>query len=228
VIQPSAVITSKDGLEHTLTAEDALWAARAASWESYGAKHPSSTPTDAQDVLWALTQRYARWRGQGKDFDFVHSTRTFSQPLSPKWASKDASGCRARPDLCTDTILARRREAQNATWEDLKRRDAERGTRVVETVERWARGQLPNSLPRATNFAQPGVSKSHMEKNPTSEVIAKRGGHWYISDYPATKWDDDHVQVIPLTGSSVTLALKRGVIDFRDGFFDVLTLKWWT
>jgi len=225
-VLPTATITTKDGFEHPITPEDALWAARAVSWESFGKKHPKATDTDESDVLWAITQRYARWREVGKDFDFIHSTRTFSQPLSPKWASKSASGCRANPSRCTEAMLARREEAKRATWEDLARRDAERGTRVVETVRRWAHGKLPNSVPTATNFAVPSLSEKHIERNEYSKVIAKRGGHWYISDSPASKWDDDHVQVIGPPEVPVEQA-KLYLRDFTQGFVDVFTLKWW-
>lgn len=227
VITPTAAITSNDGLYHVLTPEDALWAARTVSWETYSSNHPSAGDTDAEDVLWTITQRYARWHGQGKTFDFIHSTRTFSQPLSPKWSSPEASGCKANPSLCTDAILARRKEARTATWADLEERDRERGTRVVETVRRWARGDLPNPLQRSTNFAQPGVASSHMEKNPSSQIVAKRGGHWYIADSPATRWEPNHVKVVDLgadPGAQARAAWQR----FAHRFLKTFTLDWWT
>ena len=67
-----------------------------------------------------------------------------------------------------------------------------------------------------------------MKNNPSSRVVSKRGGHWYIADSPATKWDADHVKVLPLATQPPVVRVRHNFRELRDGFFDTLTLKWWS
>ena len=228
--QNAAIITSDGAVRVQLTDADVLWAARSCAGEILARGHESATETDEADVLWTLTQRYVRWLQLGKDFDFTASTRSFSQPINPKWESLDAAGCRAYPSACTPEKMARRAALREAGWGDLAALDAANGTRIVESTRLWAAGRLLNTVPNATNFAVPKVAANYMAQNPKSVVVAKRGGHWYISDPPATRWPIDHVLIESPDGRYVAGVGQRDrfrlqTVAAARAFWDTVTLQ---
>lgn len=224
-VQPGRIVTSDGTVSVQITPEDMLWAARSVAGEILSPKSSAAGPTDEADVLWTLTQRFVRWLKLGKDLSFIASTRGFSQPINPIWASLEASGCQRHPELCTKAHLKRRQEITTATWEDLAARDAARGTRVVETTRLWAEGRLRNTVPRSTNFAIPTVSASHIEGMPGAEVVVKRGGHWYISDPPATRWPDGFVMVESPDRRFVSGEDTKPKTEVFQAFWDALTVR---
>jgi hypothetical protein len=227
------IFTTNGRYHIQLTPEDALWAARGTSWEIHSRRSDSATEKDESDVLWTLTQRAIRWRQLGKDLSFSASTRSFSQPINPQWAK---GGVKCRPGSayhgtadCSDTRLEVREMATAATWADLRERDEKRGTHVVEAVQKWAQGQLANTVPRATNFAVPAVSRNYVAQTRGAEVVAERGGHWYISDPPATRWPFDFVQIISADGTFVAGVNVSGQDRLRyafQNFFRSFSLHW--
>jgi hypothetical protein len=212
-----------------LSQSDLLWAARATSGEVLPKSNPEATDDDAADVLWTLTQRHAWWLQQGKTFSFAHTVRGFSQPISPKWASADASGCQAHPELCSEAKLAQRQALIGASWAELRARDEQRGTLVVAAVRAWAEGRLPNTVPGVTNFATPAVAQNHVEGTSGSRVVVKRGGHWYISDPPATRWPVNYVVIEGADGRVAGVEGKRRwrrhVASAAAEFWDTITLQ---
>lgn len=212
-----------------LSQSDLLWAARATSGEVLPKSNPEATDDDEADVLWALAQRHAWWLQQGKTFSFEHTVRGFSQPISSKWSSPQGAGCQAHPELCSDAKLAQRQALIGATWAELRARDEQRGTQVVATVRAWAEGRLLNTVPGVTNFAQPAVAQSHMEGAAGARVVAKRGGHWYISDPPATRWPTDYVVIEGadgrIAGSEPKRRWRKHTAVAAREFWDTLTLQ---
>jgi hypothetical protein len=224
------IITSDGQFRVRLTDDDVLWAARSCAGETLSASHSKATATDAADVLWTLTQRYIRWLVLDKNISFIDSTRGFSQPVNPIWLDPNGKKCRASPDRCKPDTIKRRRFLHSASWGDLLKDDERRGTNVVYYTRLWAAGRLNNTVPNVTNFATPKVSRGHMQKSPKSEVRFKRGGHWYISDPPATRWPLDYVLMESPDGVYTTGVAHRDKVALQTvsaarEFWDTVTLQ---
>jgi hypothetical protein len=160
---------------YQLTDEDVLWAARAAVFE--GGHDPA-------DTLWTWTQMLATWRykryGTLKDI-----IRYQSQPVSPLWNRNGSKceGARRQNANCADRLLARRDLAQSISWERLLARSPGQ----MATVVKWATGKLRNPVPRAVDFAAPGVAAYFVRKNPGS-IYVKRAGNHFIATADSKQW----------------------------------------
>ena len=177
-----ATIVRSDGHRYTLTEEDVLWAARSAAYEGGDTKAGLST----------TTQRYMLPAMQEAFPSYTAFIRTFSAPISPHWA-RDGKFCRPGGDhhgtaVCSERILARRDEAQSITWAELRSRPPY----VLKLTEAWAHAELPNPVPRATNFAAPSLAASYLDRHPGAKLILK-AGNWYLAEPAAVFWNADHV-----------------------------------
>jgi hypothetical protein len=178
---------------YQLTPADVLWAARSAFYEG-------GSPAD---VLWAETQRFTTMRGSYSTF--AAFVQAFSQPINPKWRRTGefcrAGGKYASTDACSQARLARRDTAASITWSAMYKHKPE----LVAVVVAWANGQLPNPVPRVTNFADTTVA-AHWLKNNDGDVF-KHGANVFIVEGLARTWDRNHV----------TLQADDGAIASADG-----------
>jgi len=178
---------------YQLTPQDVLWAARSAFYEG-------GSPAD---VLWTETQRFTTMRGSFSTFAVF--VQAFSQPINPKWR-RTGEFCRpggkyAGTDACSPARLTRRDNAAMLSWATLYKRNPE----LVAVVLAWANGQLPNPVPRVTNFADTTVA-AHWLKNNDGDVF-KHGENVFIVEAASRTWDRNHV----------TLQADDGAVASADG-----------
>lgn len=174
-------IRSKDGWEYQITPTDVLWAARAADGEG----------GDAADTLWTWTQRYALPNFRRRYPTLTALIQAHSQPVNPIWR-RDGSRCRPGgrdhgTDRCSEARLRRRDEHATKPFSAID-------PRVQEKVLKWAKGQLPNPVPKSIDFANPPVTQSYLNRNPTARLI-KQAGNWFVSDFGSENWPADQVTI---------------------------------
>jgi len=179
-----ASIETADGGRIGLTDADVLWAARMAAFEG-------GNPADS---LWAVTQRAASFRR-----GFASTARAFSQPINPLWLRDGACCCgpgscpKGRnfcgdDRFCSERQYERRRLAQSASMEQLRRIDPA----AVQATLSWAKAELSNPVPRAVDFATPPIARSFVERNPGSKIIKTRGNA-FIATQSSRQWPKNYV-----------------------------------
>jgi len=195
VYELATVRTGDGAISFRLTPDDVLWTARAASREA---------DQEAPITTWAFTQRAVLFKQQlGDQATYTGVLRSFSQPINPIWA-RDGAMCRpggkyhGEPE-CSEAKLQAREWYTNATWEQLGAKHLQ----VLQVVAQWAKGKLPNPVPRVTNFAAPSVAQSFLSRNPRARLFYK-GDNWYIIDAGAVGWPDSYVQMIAPDGAVAT------------------------
>jgi hypothetical protein len=199
VYELSTVQTGDQAVVFQLTADDVLWTARAAAREA---------ASEAAITTWVFTQRAVLAMLKGGTASYTSVLRAFSQPINPIWA-RDGSMCRVggpyagKPE-CSEDKLQARDWYTHATWDQL---DAKHPN-VTAIVAQWAKGLLPNAVPRVTNFAAPAVAQSFLERNPGARLFYK-GDNWYIVDPGAVAWPDAYVRMVSPTGFIATAAPLR-------------------
>jgi len=165
-------IRSKDGYVYQVTPDDLLWLARSVQFE--GGDHPST--------MWTYAQRQVMRRRTGSLASLV---RAHSQPVNPLWESLSAAGCQRSPQRCSPAALERRRRARTMPWDNLR-------SEVRNKVVAWATAEMPNPVPRSTDFADGPVSRSFIARNPGTQIV-KQTGNWYLAEVPALGWPADFV-----------------------------------
>ena len=187
------------GFQYKLTDEDVLWAARMVYGEG-------GDERDAPAVLWTMTQLFtpqgkrSKWGNPNKwGTSFRELIQRYSQPINPRWTTPEgtrvASGimqgetslCYKAPDRCTSRYLERRRNFQSLSWERIP-------ARLRDITLRWARGDLPNPVPNAVEFANPPTSRGFLGRNPGS-VVVLRAGNWFIANRVSKTWPPGLVRV---------------------------------
>lgn len=163
------------GWSYTLTAADKLWAARMVEGEG--------PLEDAPAVLWTMTQLFAP-AGQRAKYGgmryrtFADLIRAYSQPINPRWAPSgdmcSPGGRGYATNACSVSRLERRAELARAPYSSL-----DPAKRAV--VERWFKGNLPNPVPGAIEFAAPNVSRSFLASHPGWSKMRTPGlANWYL------------------------------------------------
>lgn len=170
-------ITSSTGFAYTLSPEDKLWAAKMIKGE--GGSPPA--------VLWTMAARFAMARGAG----FAAFIRSYSQPINPRWY-RDGELCReggrfAGTDSCSETRLRKRERILAMAAADLRPE--------LLQVEQWARGQVPNPVPKAVHFADASVSQNCLDSGDCTRLVARLGGNWHLATAASDRWAPDHVRV---------------------------------
>lgn len=170
-------ITTSGGFAYTLSPEDKLWAARMISGEG-------GSPAA---VLWTMAARFAMARGTS----FATFIRSYSQPINPRWY-RDGEFCREGgrfhgTDSCAETRLRKRERILAMTAADLRPELAQ--------VEQWARGHVPNPVPKAVHFADASVSQNCLDNGDCTRLIAKLGGNWHMATRTSDRWAPDFVRV---------------------------------
>ena len=188
-------IRNGDGWSYTLTPTDKLWAGRMAQYEG----------GEAADVLWTMTQAYAKDAIHNAYPTFTRFIQAYSQPINPIWR-RDGSKCRPGGayhdrDECSAVRLERRDRAATIPW-------AELDANIREITDRWYAGTLPNPVPRAVEFAAPYVSEGFLARNPGSEVV-RRLDNWYIATASSLRWPANWVT---MDGSVAGIALVGGLV----------------
>jgi hypothetical protein len=139
------IIEGPGGFRYELTDDDLLWLARAV-WGEAGDRNERGGAA----VAWAMVQYHALVigrNGQRPAFSTLTALlRSYCQPINPRWASMDASGCRERPGDCSVGALDRRRQITNASWSSIP--SVPRGV-----VEQLAAGSLANPVPGMVDWA---------------------------------------------------------------------------
>lgn len=201
---PYALLRCKDGSSYQLTPNDVLWTARSVVYEG-------GRPAD---VLWTLGQRFLLLRENYPTFaGFVQA---FSQPVNPAW-SRTGEFCRAggkyaHTAYCSEDKLQRRDLAQHASWGDLMAKDPD----AVLATLKWANAELPNPVPRATNFAAPDEAQSYLNRHPEARLLAQRH-NWYIVEGVARNWSVDHVAMRSgASGAEAATALLKPPSKLRE------------
>lgn len=236
--QPLATIRSADGFAYQLTPQDELWAARLAVYE--GGFEPA-------DALWTVAQRQVYLAEvSGKNLTFSQTVRSFSQPLNPRWgpsgdycdpASDNYRRALADTD-CAPHRLRRRARAQNATWEQLRERDAE----AVEVARKWARGLVGNTVPRAMDFAIARRAYAAVERRKGAYVVRDRGkkrlpggkvkrDNVYIANGPTRRWTKNHVMIESPAGfvaaaGDIVPPEKARALAATESFWETFTGGW--
>ncbi len=198
-------IRSADGWSYRITPNDLLWLARAVQYEG----------GDPVATAWTYAQRLASFRSSS----LAELVRAHSQPINPAWDERTDPNCVAHPDRCrprqradgtwTRDPLEVRAEAASAPWDSLS---------VAPMLARWAKAEVPNPVPRATDFADAEVSSSFLRRHPDARVV-KRSGNWYLSEgsssapaRPSNAWPANFVSIA--FGSRVATAAGVGLVGF--------------
>lgn len=186
------------GTKLDLTDDDLLWAGRAAAREA-------SSGLGWTAVLWSWLQlgllHKERGRTQmpcreqpGRPLTFTWVVRCHSQPVNHFWRLRgSAEQVRVRSYLQSDA----------ATWEALETGRMANGQRapmqpkpgLKAHVYAWARGELPNPVPRLADFSAPGVS----DVPPGALVV---GGNAFFTEGESSRWPASYVTIEPATGLS--------------------------
>jgi hypothetical protein len=177
---PWAEIVAKNGFRYQLTDDDVLWSGRMVEGEGL---------PDAAMVLWSMAQRFAmlRWRSS-----FARFIRAYSQPINPIWRRTGTKCIAGSPyhggPRCSSSALDRRDRIASTSWDRLPE------TARRETL-RWARAEMPNPIPRATDFAAAGLVRRKLDRtsrtyDPNIRLVA-RGLNWFVSKPASRRWDSD-------------------------------------
>lgn len=219
-----AAIESVAGDHYRLTPDDAEWVIRMAVYEG----------SDPIPVLWTMAQRWVLFRYQGKQLTkFASFLRAFSQPINPKWA-RAGEFCRAggeyagRPE-CSEDKLIRRERAQTEPLASTIARSPELASAAIA----WLRGEAPNPVPRATDFAQEPVAESFLERHPEAEAILREPAascpscNVMIVTEDTARWPVNFVWMRAPSGAIADArGVGRGGDRFAAGFMQGLS-RWW-
>lgn len=177
-----------------LTADDLLWAGRAAAGEGVG------SAKGAAAVLWTWASRLAVSEYES----YGALVRAHSQPVSAIWLA-DGSKCRD-PDgewfgrsytdrrtgaevwPCSAARLAKRARLREVPWESL-------APFIRNAVVSFAWGMLPNPVPRAVDFA------SGLPTKRGQVLLAKVGDNEFFTTAASRAWPAKYVSVVGPDGA---------------------------
>lgn len=165
-----------------ITSEDLLWLARSLAGET------SATENGRAAAAWLMVQRMVWMRENGhlttegmpcsraptgrgfpelepvhRPLDFTGMIRCFSSPVNPYWTDRVASK------------RARRRFFIMASYAALETRSPG----IKDFVQRFARGEVPNNVPGATNFDAPDEAPA------SAHILYRIGGNVFFADHGA-------------------------------------------
>lgn len=184
-VAPSVgTITSADGFSYQLTPDDLDWLSRLLANEG---------GSDSANC-WTMAQRFVLMRHSFSTFRTM--LQAFSQPINPKWL---ATGEFCRPGgqyagnqtYCSAAQTAHRAQVQSpsAHYPD-----------KLAFAQSWARGEIPNPVPGATDFRANDAQAQHLiDSGQMKLVLAAPAGaahqNWYFSTSDTDGWDPNHVLV---------------------------------
>lgn len=228
-------LQSAGGADYQLTLEDADALVRMAVFEG----------GDPAMALWALAQRWILFRDKyvkdaeandWKTREYVHSLKEmvgdFSQPLNAKWR-RDGEFCRPGgkyhgTKFCKESSLKTRDLAWRLSLSQLYERSAEDAA-AIETAIRWLRGNVPNPIPRSTNWAAEDVATNYISRHPDATEIARAPAdacpacNVFLVEGAARKWPENYVWLRTPSGRVVGTSAGAGLLA---GVWRGLT-TWW-
>lgn len=171
-------IETADGYSYQITPDDVLWLARSVSHEG----------GNRAATIWTYFQRQAALRRTSSLASLVLG---HSQPVNPAWR-RDGAKCRPGGpyygrDECSERRLAARDRAATMPWEQIP---AETRNLVLAA----ATAQLPNPVPKATDFADARVSTGFLGRNPGAGIVLQ-DGNWYLYESRSARWPANYVSV---------------------------------
>jgi hypothetical protein len=168
-----------------------------------GALLGGNEATDAR--LWAAAQRHVlqcdrdrrmgracRWR------TFSDSFRAYSTALSPRWARlgimcHPSGGLFAGRPMCDVARLRRRARVSSLSW----RWFDQHAPGLRRYLERWARGERANNVPRACHTDQ-------LATRPAGAVVPRGSSNWYNCDHESCAWPADYVRIVPVVDDAAS------------------------
>lgn len=161
-------IVGKNGIRYRITPEDLLWLARSVQHE--GGNYAATA--------WTYAQRLVLFRTSS----LLRLVQAHSQPVNPIWR-RDGEKCRPGGpyygrDECSESRLAARDRASTMPWDSIR-------PSIRDLLLRWAKADLENPVPRATDFANAPVSRSFISRNPGTRTVLI-DGNWYLSEGPSS------------------------------------------
>lgn len=175
-----ASITTQSGYVYPITNTDLLWLARMVSPGAEGGNNVAS--------LWTIASHHAMVRGTS----LTDTARNYSQPISPLWARGGTKcgpgGSAVGQPSCSEAKLANRDRIAALQPADMPG--------AWDLVQRWAAGQIPNPVPRATEWADPTVSASCLAgSHGDCARLVLADGNWYMSSHTSDTWPANFVRV---------------------------------
>jgi len=140
-----------------LTDDDMLWLGRAIVGETGGRNEEWGAA-----VAWTLAQNMKLIQRSSPFTTFTGVTRAYCQPISPRWATADASGCQRAPHMCTERHLERRQRYLRMTWDEFP-------SATQNVVTAFRAGTLPNPVPGAVDW----------HADPFEGATVDVGGNWF-------------------------------------------------
>ena len=191
-----ATVITPDLPPYRISAEDKLWAARAAQYEGH----------DPTDTLWTWTQRHALPAFRRRYPELHQLIKAHSQPVNPIWR-RDGSKCRPGApyhgtDHCSETRLRRRDTAASLSFSQIR-------PHVQAAVNAWAEGRAPNPVDKSVDFAAPNVAQSFLNRHRGARLV-KQAGNWFIATEASLRWPPGYVRMQPATGVQRLLPPRSG------------------
>jgi len=180
---------------YTLTPSDLEWAARMIEGEG----------GDPGAVLWTMAQRFALLRGD-RFPTFRSMLQAYSSPINPRYNPCSPADVAAHPLDCSDEAQARR----------ARRIGSPPSAEALSFVTGWARGEVPNNVPRAVHFAVgPQVVRCQAREGSDAclEVVGKFPAgrspdrqNWHATTPRTSSWPSDYVRVGGTAGGAAVAA----------------------
>ena len=186
---------------YTLTPSDLEWAARMIEGEG----------GDAGAVLWTMAQRFALLHGD-RFPTFRSLIQAYSSPINPRYSPCSAADVEAHPLDCSEGAQARRaRRIANPP-----------SPAALALVQRWARGEIPNNVPRAVHFAigpQVVRCQGYSGSDACVEVVGKfpegrepDRQNWHATTSRSAAWPANWVTVGGTGAAAVATAAGGGLV----------------
>jgi hypothetical protein len=175
-------IVAKNGFRYTLSPNDLLVLARSIRREG---------KLDSAELAWAYAQRYVLVHNAFPTLaSFISG---YSQPINPRWFP---TGVDCKPGgpyygtgSCADA--PNRPGYASIAWEDIE-------SSVQDFVARWARGDVENPTPRATDFGHATmVARKLAGSNPADFALVQQGipnvRNTFVSVPSSRAWPENFV-----------------------------------
>lgn len=165
---------------YQITPDDVLWLARSVHKEGGS---PAAT-------IWTYLQRQAAGR---RTSSLASLVLAHSQPVNPRWRAGGEfcgpGGTYAGQDNCSARVLTDRAENAVRPWSEIPQA-------IRDVIVAAVTAQLPNPVPKATDFADQEVSQSFIRRNPGTRLVLKAvasrcppcapgtrcGCNWYLDE----------------------------------------------
>lgn len=182
---------------YTLTSDDKLWLARMMVGEGADLE-------DRKAQLWTIAQRFV-FRAKRYERTIVKLVQNFSQPVDPEWR-RDGVFCRPGGEYagtahCSEAKLDRRERYATLTRSELREE--------LELVEHWAKGHIPNPVPRAMDWHAWDLKEGYTRIGNYPNVFQ---AHPTAMRWPANKVEVGGPLPAPFPVKRISIALGLGAL----------------